>query len=180
MSYGVTRPQWVNTIQYATALHMAQKKCTLHDVIMSAMVSQITGVSIVYSTVVLGADQRKHQSSASLAFVWGIHRWPVNSPNRRSLTRKIFPFDDVIMRNIPQTLSSQNTPIPRPAGWAMECPRPAGWAMECLSWDFAEKPLCYNGTVSCCSLVHFTALYKIWSVIIKGLIIILTSSAIIN
>ena len=44
---------------------------------MSAMASQITGVSIVYSSVYSGADQRKHQNSASLAFVRGIHRWPV-------------------------------------------------------------------------------------------------------
>ena len=46
-----------------------------NDVIMSAMVSQITGTSIVYSTVCSSADQRKHQSSASLAFVRGIHQW---------------------------------------------------------------------------------------------------------
>ena len=45
-----------------------------------------------------GADQRKHQSSASLAFVCGIHRWPVNSPHKRPVTRKMFPFDAVIMR----------------------------------------------------------------------------------
>ena len=42
------------------------------------------------------ADQRKHQSSASLAFVWGIHRWPVNFPHKGPVTRKMFPFDDVI------------------------------------------------------------------------------------
>ena len=47
------------------------------DVIMRAMASQITSFTIVYSTVYSGADQRKHQSSASLAFVRGIHRWPV-------------------------------------------------------------------------------------------------------
>ena len=52
---------------------------------------------IVYSTVYSGSDQRKHQSSASLAFVWGIHRWPVNSPHKWPVTRKMFPFDDVIM-----------------------------------------------------------------------------------
>ena len=46
-----------------------------------------------------GADQRKHQSSASLAFVLGIHRWPVNSPHKWPVTRKMFPFDDVIMSN---------------------------------------------------------------------------------
>ena len=52
------------------------------DVIMTAMASQITVVSIVYSTVYIGEDQRKHQSSSSLAFVRGIHRWPVNSPHK--------------------------------------------------------------------------------------------------
>ena len=55
------------------------------DVIMNTMASQITSFTIVYSTVYSGADQRKHQNSASLAFVWGIHR-------------KMFPFDDVIMK----------------------------------------------------------------------------------
>ena len=49
------------------------------DVRMGAMASQITSLMIVYSTVYSGADQSKHQSSASLAFVWGIHREPVNS-----------------------------------------------------------------------------------------------------
>ena len=68
------------------------------DVMMGAMASQITGVLIVYSTVCSGADQRKHQSSASLAFVRGIHRWPVNSPHKRPVTRKRFPIDDVIMK----------------------------------------------------------------------------------
>ena len=43
---------------------------------------------------------RKHQSSASLAFVWGIHRWPVNSPHKAPVTQKMFPFDDVIMSNV--------------------------------------------------------------------------------
>ena len=52
------------------------------DVIMRAMVSQITSLTIVYSTVYSGADQRKHQDSTSLAFVQGIHRWPVNSPHK--------------------------------------------------------------------------------------------------
>ena len=69
-----------------------------HDIIMSAMVSQITGVSIVCSTVGSGADHGKHQSSVSLAFVRGIHWWPVNSAYNRPVTRKMFPFDDVIMK----------------------------------------------------------------------------------
>ena len=67
------------------------------DVIFSAMASKITGVSIVYSTVYSGAHQRKHQSWASLAFVRGIHRWPVYSPHKEPVTRKMFPFDCAII-----------------------------------------------------------------------------------
>ena len=64
---------------------------------MRMMASQITSVSIVHSTVCSGADQRIHQSSVSLAFVSGIHRWPMNSPHKGQITRKMLPFDDVIM-----------------------------------------------------------------------------------
>ena len=67
------------------------------DVIMDAIASQITSLTIVYSTLKSDADQRNHQSSASLAFVRGIHRGPVNSPQKWPVTRKMFPFDDVIM-----------------------------------------------------------------------------------
>ena len=67
------------------------------DVIIGAVASQITSLTIVYSTVYSDADQRKHQSSASLAFVWGIRRGPVNSPHKWPVTRKMSPFDDVIM-----------------------------------------------------------------------------------
>ena len=68
-----------------------------NDVIIGALASQITNLTIVYSTVYSGPDQRKHQSSASLPFVRGIHRWPVNSPHKGTVTRKMSPFDDVIM-----------------------------------------------------------------------------------
>ena len=44
------------------------------DVIMTTMASQVTSLTVVYSTVYSNADQRKHQTTASLAFVWGIHR----------------------------------------------------------------------------------------------------------
>ena len=54
-------------------------------------------LSIVCSSVCSGADQIKHQSSTSLAFVRGIHRWPVDSPHKGPVTRTIFPFDDVII-----------------------------------------------------------------------------------
>ena len=64
---------------------------------MSATASQITNLTIVYSIVHSDTDQRKHQSSASLAFVRGIHRGPVNSPHKWPVTRKMFSFDDVIM-----------------------------------------------------------------------------------
>ena len=64
---------------------------------MDAMASQITRLIIVYLTVYSDADQRKHQSSASLAFVRGFHRRPVNSPHKWPVTRKMFPSDDVIM-----------------------------------------------------------------------------------
>ena len=67
------------------------------NVIMGTMASQITSLTIVYSTVYSGADQRKHQSSASLAFVRGIRRWPVNSSHKWPVTRKMLSFDDVIM-----------------------------------------------------------------------------------
>ena len=67
------------------------------DVIMGKIASQITSLTIVYSTVYVDADQRKHQSFASLAFVRGIHQGPVNCPHKRPVTRKMFPFDDVIM-----------------------------------------------------------------------------------
>ena len=74
--------------------HVAVHHC---DIIMGAMASQIAKLTIVYWTVYSGADQRKHQSSASLAFVRGIHRWPVNYPHTWPVTRKMFPFNDVIM-----------------------------------------------------------------------------------
>ena len=68
-----------------------------NDVTMSAMAFQITSLMSVYSTVYSGAGQRNHQSSASLAFVRGIHRWPVNSPHKGPVARKKLPFDDVMM-----------------------------------------------------------------------------------
>ena len=67
---------------------------------MDAIASQITSLMIVHSIVYSDADQRKHQSSASLAFVRGIHRGPGNSLHKWPVTRKMFPFRDVIMRFI--------------------------------------------------------------------------------
>ena len=67
------------------------------EVIMGTLASQIISLTIVYPTIYSGADQRKHRSSMSLAFVRGIHRWPVNSLHKWSVTWKMFPFDDVFM-----------------------------------------------------------------------------------
>ena len=68
-----------------------------NDVIIGVIASQITSRTIVFSTVYLDTYQRKHQSSGSPAFVRGIHRRPMNSPHKWPVTRKMFPFDDVIM-----------------------------------------------------------------------------------
>ena len=65
-----------------------------------AIAALITSLTFVYSTVYSDADQRKHQSSASLAFLCGIHRGPVNSPHKGPVTRIMFPWDDVIMLQI--------------------------------------------------------------------------------
>ena len=89
------------------------QKYRLHycDVKMGEMASQITSLTIVYSTVHSAADQRKYQSSASLAFLRGIHRWPVNSPHIWPVTRKIFPFDDVIMETAVCTKQKASAPF---------------------------------------------------------------------
>ena len=73
------------------------------------MAPQITCVSIVCSTVGSGADQRIHQSSASLAFVRGIPRGPMNSPHKRPVMRKRFPFDDVVMQWISKQITCTNS-----------------------------------------------------------------------
>ena len=111
MAVILSRERWVKTMPRKRFPHNWLSHYT--DVTMSPMASQITSLGIVYSTVYSGADQRKHQSSASLTFVRRIHRGPVNSPHKRPVTRKMFPFDDVIMyewntrsnRWIPMTMS---------------------------------------------------------------------------
>ena len=80
--------------------------CSFHydDVIMTMLASQITSLPVVCSIVYSDVNQRKHQSSASLAFVREIHRGPVNFPHKWPVTRKMFPFDDVIMFNVAHDL----------------------------------------------------------------------------
>ena len=134
--YSACNGVWIrDTIhsQYFAVIHNS-------DVIMCAMASQITSPTIVYSIVYSSVDQRKHQSSASLAFVRGIHRWPVNSPHKGPVTRKMFPFDDVIM------ISPRNTK-------AISQLAPAGeiW-MSPVSLNYALLWFCV--------LFHSTATYR--------------------
>ena len=82
--------KYIFTRRFSTYIHY-------RDIIMGAMASQITSLTIVYSTVYSGANQRKHQCFASLGFLRGTQRSPVNSPHKWPVTRKMCPFDDVIM-----------------------------------------------------------------------------------
>ena len=75
---------------------------------MGAMASQITSLTIVYSTVYSGADQRKHQSSASLAFVRGIHRWPVNCPHKGPVSGICFHLMTSLWPNFHLTWDTQH------------------------------------------------------------------------
>ena len=91
--------QWISLTkdyQYFDGLVQERGNSLAHynDVIMSAMASEITNLMSVFAAVYSGTDERKHQSSPSLAFVRGIHRWPVNSPHKGPVMRKMFPFDD--------------------------------------------------------------------------------------
>ena len=103
-SFGIGEHMW--TVRIAPI----EISCHNNDVIMGAVASQITSLVIVYASAYSGTDQRKHQSSASLAFVRGIHRQPVNSPHKWPVTRKMFSFDDVIMFSWGQCRSPLITP----------------------------------------------------------------------
>ena len=65
---------------------------------MSMMASKVASFTIVYTTIYSAIHERKYQSSASVAFAPGIHRWPVNPLHKGLVMRKMFPFDDVIMK----------------------------------------------------------------------------------
>ena len=105
---------FVNTTHWKQGVVMVSTHYS--DVMMGAMASQITSLTSAYSTVNSGTDQRKHQSSTSQAFVRGIHRSPVNSPHKRPVTRKMFPFDDVIMYTVIM-ISSGATKAMNVASW---------------------------------------------------------------
>ena len=100
------------------------------DVIMGGNASQITSLATVYSTVYSGTDQTIHQSSVSLAFVQGIHRWPVNSPYKGPVKRKMFPFDDVVLEI---SKSKQST--------AKSCAHSVGYTVTRTGEIFSEVSL---------------------------------------
>ena len=105
ISYTAQHPCFPRGSVTTICIHRTSRNDTKHyrNILMGAMAFQITSLTIVYSTVYLGADHRNRQSSASLACVRWIHRWPVNSPHIWPITpiwpitRQMFPFDDVIM-----------------------------------------------------------------------------------
>ena len=102
---------------------MGRRSTHYNDVIMGAMASEITSLTIVYSTVYSGADhQRKQQSSASLAFVRGIHRWPVNL-----MPSSCGRYDDVIVKN---------------AGTLYGCPWQMSEKFTVANWRFDLVTLC--------------------------------------
>ena len=86
-----------------TLLTTPASDTVISDVIMGAMVSQITSLTTVYSTVYSGAENIKAPRHWPLCGPW-IHRGPVNAPYKWPVTRKMFPLDDVIMTT--QILSS--------------------------------------------------------------------------
>ena len=101
--YGFSQPQLSNQLLNSPAIIeiisiiVSRREKTSFLVTSRTMTSQIICLTIVYSTVYSDTDQRKHESPASLAFVRGIRRWPVNSPHKGPVTRKTFSFDDVVM-----------------------------------------------------------------------------------
>ena len=114
--------------------------CFIHygGVIMSRMASQITSLTIVCPNFYSGADQRKHHSSASLAFVRGIHRRSVNYPHKGPVMRKMFPFDYIIMCII-ETLQVSNLP---PTTWMLIlcCNHSSEIIAENIFRLFGDKP----------------------------------------
>ena len=107
------RLRWAGGITRSVAKNNIRSKLTFHynDVIMRTMASQITSLTIVNSRFYSGADDRKDQRPASLAFVWSTHRRPVNSPHKGRVTQKLFPSDEVIMYLVLSKMTSDLIPV---------------------------------------------------------------------
>ena len=101
-NFGVTPNDAINVwyIQFMPTNCNLMPRLHYSEAIMATMASQITSLTVVYSTVQSGINKinkRKYQSSASQAFVQWIHRSPVNSRHKWPVKRKIFQSDEVIM-----------------------------------------------------------------------------------
>ena len=154
-----------SNVEFSTDTHASQK-CGhqwfhYNDVIMGAIASQITSLTIVYSIVYSDADQRKHQSSTSLAFVRGIHRGPVNSPHKWPVTRKMFPFDDVIMYYSDGSWEAymcqmlQKVYPYRADSWILLCPEEAIWRHESGSTLAQVMACCLTAPRHCLNYCWF-------------------------
>ena len=126
-----------------------------NDVIMDTIASQITSLTIVYSTVYSDADQRKHQSSASLALVRGIHRGPVNFPHRWPVTRKMFPFDDVIMLHTRMSWWTTHS-----GAWNLSADAALTTKLHLLPGKFLWLPMIWNHL--CWQMTSFKMADEIW------------------
>ena len=119
-----------------------------YDVIVGPMASQITSLTIVYSTVYSGADQRKRQSSASLAFERGIHRWPVNYPHKWPVTRKMYQFDDVIMEYSTYNLNATSRNRHKPTSQSQSLPFDLIWQRKksapAIMKSIAQNIVCFT------------------------------------
>ena len=134
--------------------HSLLKLSPLHynDVIMGAMTSQITNLRSVCLTGYSGAD-KKNQNSASLPFVWEIHRCPVNFPHKGPVTRKMFPFDDVIMTRLLRVYPACTMP------WPLLAWRPnEAWYEQSQNW--LRRSL---GTKLTFWVLRFPLTYRFWT-----------------
>ena len=121
---------------------------------MGAIASQITSLTIVYSIVYSDADQRKHKSAAPLAFVWGIHRGLVNFPHKWPVTRKMFPFDDVIMTRPWMTMIIARIFIKCERPWAVPKLKICRLFMHIIAWDRTDILNIFIGREIWCHLCH--------------------------
>ena len=83
---------------YPDSTHYHEYLQHYSDVMMSPVATQIFGVSIVYLTIGSGADKKTPKLHVT-GLCWGIHRWTVNSSHKGPVTRKMFPFDGVILEH---------------------------------------------------------------------------------
>ena len=105
---------------------------------MGTNASQITSLTVVYSTVYSGADQRKHQSSASLAFVWGIHRDRWIPRTKGQLRGKCFHLMTSSWHSrfgVNETSLTKHIRATRHNLWTHICPQPRKiFTLKCITW----------------------------------------------